>query len=489
MPPKSEHEGQNVRVRFPPSPTGEPHLGNFRTALFNWVFARHHNGVFILRIEDTDKERSKPEFETKILEVMRWLGLEWDEGLEVGGPHEPYRQSERAELYAGYLQKLLDTDKAYYCYCTKEELEAQKQSMLAEGLPPKYSGHCRLLTEAPARKEPQVIRFRTPDTELTFKDLIRGTVKFDTALMDDFVIARNINSALYHFAVVVDDEQMQITHILRGEDHISNAPKHILLQQALGFRTPEYGHLPLVLAADRKKLSKRYAETSILEYRKQGYLPEAVLNFLILLGWHPSPEKDADGKSVEKEVFTMDELIKVFDLKRVQKAGAIFNEEKLQWLNREHIKKMTTDELEEALLPFFEARTLALGSRERLHLIIETVRDRMKTLTDFFELADFFFTLPDYPPSLLKWDKGPEGEAREVLEAVRLELEAVKVWEKDEIVATLDPLIAQKGKGNVLWPLRVALSGKQNSPDPYDIAAALGQEETLARLSTAIEKV
>ncbi|OGY97976.1 MAG: glutamate--tRNA ligase [Candidatus Liptonbacteria bacterium RIFCSPHIGHO2_01_FULL_57_28] len=481
MPPKAENKGQKVRVRFPPSPTGSPHLGSLRAALFNWAFARHHNGTFILRIEDTDQERSKPEFEQQMLEALRWLGLDWDEG--------PYRQSERAKIYAKYLQQLLDEDKAYYCYCTKEELEAQRESMLAEGLPPKYSGRCRLLTEAPAGKEPQVVRFRTPDTELVFKDMVRGTVKFDTALIDDFVIAKSLDSVLYHFAVVVDDEEMQITHVIRGEDHISNTPKHILLQKALGFRVPEFGHLPLILAADRSKLSKRYAETSILEYRKQGYLPQAMVNFLILLGWHPSPEKIADGGTTEREVFTLEELVSVFDLKRVQKAGAIFNEEKLQWLNREHMKRLSVDELEEMLVPLFEARALALGSRERLHEVIEAVRDRMKTLNDFFELADFFFTLPDYSSDLLNWAKAPAGETKEVLESALAALSAVGAWEKEAIVAALEPLVTAKGKGNVLWPVRVALSGKQNSPDPYDIATALGKEETLARLSKAISKI
>jgi glutamyl-tRNA synthetase len=424
-----------------------------------------------------------------MFDAMHWLGLDWDEGPDVGGEYGPYRQSERTDIYAGYLKKLLEADKAYYCYCTKDELEAQKQSMLAEGLPPKYSGHCRLLTEAPAGREPQVIRFRTPDMEVSFKDIIRGTVKFDTALIDDFVIAKNLENPLYNFAVVVDDEEMKITHVLRGEDHISNTPKQILLQQALGFQPMEFGHMPLILAADRTKLSKRYAETSLLEYRVQGYLPQAVVNFMILLGWHPSPTKTEDGQSVEKEVFALEELVNIFELKRVQKAGAIFNEEKLQWLNREHIKLLSTDELEEALVPLFEARALALGSRERLHEVIEAVRDRMKTLTDFFELADFFFSLPEYPASLLRWDKAPEGEAKSILEAVLEAIQSVKAWEKGEIVATLDPLVTEKGKGNVLWPMRVALSGKQNSPDPYDIAVALGKEETIARLSKAIEKI
>ena len=486
MSPKSENKDQQVRVRFAPSPTGSLHIGGVRTALFNWLFARKHNGVFILRSEDTDKERSKKEYEDEIIEAMRWVGLDWDEGIQKEKGDECYRQSERTEIYANHLKKLLDENKAYYCYCTKEELEAQKQSMLAEGLPPKYSGHCRLLTTAPAGKEPQVIRFRTPDTELSFKDLIRGTVKFDTALIDDFVIAKDLNSPLYNFAVVVDDETMRISHVIRGEEHISNTPRQMLLQMALGFRSLAYAHLPLIVNAKRAKLSKREADVAILDYREKGFLPQAILNFLVLLGWHPSP--NAETKE-EKEVWTLEELIHEFDIGRVQKAGAFFDEEKLLWLNREHMKLLSTDELEEALVPLFEARTLALGSRERLHEVIEAVRDRMKTLNDFFELADFFFTLPGYEPSLLRWDKAPEGESKEVLKSAAEALESVQAWEKSEIIATLDPLVTAKGKGNVLWPFRVALSGKQNSPDPYDIAVALGKEETVARLSQAIAKL
>jgi glutamyl-tRNA synthetase len=477
---------RQVRVRFAPSPTGSLHIGGVRTALFNWLFARKHNGVFILRSEDTDKERSKKEYEDEIIEAMNWLGLDWDEGITKEKPGESYRQSERLEIYSEYLKKLLDANAAYYCYCTKDELEAQKQSMAAEGLAPRYSGHCRLLTEAPAGREPQVIRFRTPDTELTFKDMVRGTVKFDTTLIDDFVIAKDLNSPLYNFAVVVDDETMNISHVIRGEEHISNTPRQMLLQMALGFAPVIYAHLPLILNAQRTKLSKREADVAILDYREKGFLPQAVLNFLVLMGWHPSP--DAETK-VEKEVWTLEELVHEFDINRVQKAGAVFNEDKLEWLNREHIKLLSTEDLEELLVPMFEARALALGSRERLHEVIEAVRDRMKTLTDFFDLADFFFSLPEYPASLLSWTKAPEGEAQSILEAASSALESVKAWEKSEIVATLDPLVTEKGKGNVLWPVRVALSGKQNSPDPYDIAAALGREETLARLTKAISKL
>jgi glutamyl-tRNA synthetase len=363
--------------------------------------------------------------------------------------------------------------------------------MLAEGLVPQYSKHCRNLTVAPAGKKPQTIRVKTPEKIVEFKDMVRGTIKFDTETLGDFVIAKDERTALYNFAVVVDDKEMAVSHVIRGEDHISNTPKQMVLQEALGFEPPRYAHLPLILAADRKKLSKRYVETSLLEYREQGYLPQAVANFLVLMGWHPSPDPETKK---EQEVWTLEELVGAFDIDRVQKAGAIFNEEKLQWLNREHIKKLSTEELEEAILSFLErtggaAAAAAKGSRERLHEIIEAVRERMRTLADFLNFADLFFELPDYPPELLSWGKAPAGEARETLAASLAALKNVKVWEKAEIDAALAPLVAEKGKGNVLWPVRVALSGKENSPDPFDIATALGQEEALARLNKAINKL
>ena len=324
-----EPGNKEIRVRFAPSPTGLFHLGSGRTALFNWVYARKLGGKFILRIEDTDRERSKPEFEKGIYESLRWMGLDWDEGPDVGGEFGPYRQTERLHIYREYLEKLIKENWAYYCYCTKEELEEEREAMISQGLPAKYSGHCRNLTEAPAGKTPQLIRFKTPEMRVEFKDIIRGNVSFDSSLFGDIPLAKDLDTPLYNFAVVVDDELMHITHVIRGEDHVSNTPKQVLFQKALGFKELTYAHLPLILAADRSKLSKRYAETSLFEYEKQGYLSEAMVNFLILLGWHPKNDK---------EIFTIPELVEAFELERVQKAGAIFNEDKLLWINGEHIK-------------------------------------------------------------------------------------------------------------------------------------------------------
>ena len=319
-----------------PSPTGPLHIGTARTTLFNWLFARGRDGTFILRIEDTDKERSKKEYEEELVEGLKWLGIEWDEFA---------RQSERTDLYRKYLEKLLTSGDAYYCYCTKEELEGQRQAMLASGVPPKYSGHCRNLAKPPTGRKPEVIRFKVPEIKVEFKDMIRGKVAFDAALLGDQVIAKDLDTPLYNFAVVIDDNEMRITHVIRGEDHLSNTPKQILIFRALGFDEPIFAHIPLILNPDRSKMSKRFADTALTQYREAGYLPEAIVNFLALLGWHP---KD------DKEILSAEDLIAEFDLARVQKAGAIFNQEKLDWLNREHMKKMSDKELAAAARPFIE---------------------------------------------------------------------------------------------------------------------------------------
>jgi len=324
--------GKSIRVRFAPSPTGPIHIGSIRTALFNWLFARKYGGTFVLRIEDTDKERSEKRYDDELLEGLSWMGLNWDEGPQTasdagqlaldGAAHEkgefgPYRQSERTAIYHKYLQQLIESGDAYYCYCSKEDIEAQRQMMLAQGLPPKYSGHCRNLAAPPEGKSPEVIRFKTPEVKVEFKDLVRGKVVFDAALFGDFIIAKDLDSPLYNFAVVVDDALMEISHVIRAEDHLSNTPKQILMGRALGFDEPIFAHIPLILNADRSKMSKRFADTALLNYRERGYVPEAMLNFLALLGWHPRGDK---------EVLSREELIAEFDIDRVQQSGAIFNE-------------------------------------------------------------------------------------------------------------------------------------------------------------------
>lgn len=473
-------KGVQVRVRFAPSPTGHFHVGGARTALFNWLFARQEDGKFILRIEDTDEERSKAEYEREIFDSLRWLGIVWDEGPDIGGPYGPYRQSERIATYRTYLEKLLESGGAYYCYCTKEELDAQKEAMVSQGLPPKYSGHCRNLASPPSDRLPQVIRFKTPEASVTFKDMVRGAVSFDAGLFGDIVIAKDLDHPLYNFAVVIDDELMRITHVVRGEDHISNAPKQILLDKALGFREPMFAHLPLILSADRSKLSKRYAETSLLKYRGEGYLPQAMVNFLVLLGWHPKGDK---------EVFSLEELVKEFSLARTQKAGAIFNEEKLAWLNKEHLKLLSAEEIEALLAPLVAEKGIAPASSEMIHEIVDVQRDRMKTLQDFFDLSDFFFVLPEYDAALLVWNDDSEQKSLEVLKEADIAIQGAQTTEREDLMRALTPLIEKHGKGSVLWPIRVALSGKNASPDPFDIMRILGKAESHDRLMIALKKL
>ena len=489
-----------IRVRMAPSPTGLLHIGTARTTLFNLLFARHVSGIFVLRIEDTDKERSKPEYEKDLIDGLHWLGIEWDEGPSLAsqreakefpisnfqfpnerGKYGPYRQSERTAIYRKYLEQLMADGNAYYCYCTKEELEAQKQDMAARGLPPKYNGHCRNLTAPPIDLKPEVIRFKTPDVKVVFKDMIRGNVEFDAGLFGDIVIAKNLDEALYNFAVVVDDELMEISHVIRGEDHIANTPKQILIERALGFREPIFAHLPLILNPDRSKMSKRFADTALADYRAKGYLPAAIVNFLALLGWHPQDDR---------EFFTLNELIKEFDIARVQKSGAVFDQKKLDWLNREHLKLMDAGELTDLAMPFFKEAGIE-ASRDRAEKVVAAGQSRATTLRDLAEQGKFFFELPDYEPGLLVWKNMDRKDVSPVLHAIEEELSSALFdgFTREELSASLEKLSASRKKGEVFWPLRVALSGLVASPDPVEIMTVLGKDETIKRIEIAIKKM
>ena len=455
---------KQIRARIAPSPTGFLHLGTARSALFNWLFAKNQGGIFILRVEDTDLERSDPKYEKDIIESLQWLGLDWDEG--------PYRQSERLDIYEKYIKKLLQENKAYYCFCAKEELEEEKEAMLSQGLPPKYSGKCRH-NKNPDLSRPSVIRFRMPETEVIFHDLIRGKVKFNTGLIGDIVVAKELRAPLYNLAVVIDDFEMKISHVIRGEDHISNTPKQIMLQNALGFEEPVYAHLPLILSPDRSKLSKRYLETSIDDYRREGYLPEALINFLALMGWHPEEDR---------EVLSMEELVNEFNLKRIQKGGAVFNLEKLDWLNGQYIMKLTPEELARRLENFIPRKWLE--DRGFLVKIVEIEKERIKKLTDFPKLVGFFFELPDYPAKLLIWDKTSKEDILGNLQSIfSLARDFAEAENKIMVLAE------NQGRGETLWPFRVALSGQIASPGPFEIMKVLGKEETLTRLEIAISKL
>ncbi|KKU68035.1 MAG: Glutamate-tRNA ligase [Parcubacteria group bacterium GW2011_GWA2_47_16] len=447
---------QKVVTRFAPSPTGFMHMGSVRTALFAYLFARQNGGTFILRIEDTDKERSKKEFDDAILDAMKWLGLGYD--------GEVYRQSERGAIYRKHIEKLLEEGKAFV---SKEESAAAESAK---------DGKVR---------RAEVIRFKNPNKVIKFKDLIRGDIEFDTTELGDFVIARSIDEPVFHLAVAVDDCEMGITHVIRGEDHISNTPRHILICEALGAPIPTFAHLPLVLAPDRTKLSKRkHGEIVSLEYyRKLGYLPEAILNFMALIGWNPGGNN---------EIFSLEELVKVFDLSKVQKGGAIFNIEKLNWFNKQYLQKLLPERVTIHLKSFVPAEKLPMleSNRKLAELVVERVSafGELKTLFDAGEF-DYFFSEPVYDKSALLWKgKGDYEKVKTRLEGVKKILEGLseKSFNKDNVKEAVWPYADKEGRGEVLWPLRVSLSGKEKSPDPFTLVAILGKEETLARLKMAI---
>lgn len=465
-----------VRTRFPPSPTGPFHMGSARTALFNYLFAKQHQGVFVLRIEDTDKERSERKWEQDIIDNLAWLGLKHDEG--------PERQSERTTVYKKYLEQLFEQKKAYYCFCKEEELEAQRQEQMSRGEAPKYKGTCKNISPEEAQRKVKegteaIIRFVTESKIVSFQDLIRQEVKFDTGLLGDFVIAKDLDNALYNFTVVVDDHEMDITHVIRGEDHISNTPKQVLLQEALGFKRPLYAHLPLILAEDRTKLSKRHGDNSVTRFRNEGYLPDAIINFLILLGWNPGDNR---------EVFSLDQLVKEFSLERVQKAGAVFNLKRLDWINGFYIRKMQVDKLAELCLPYLKNMEQEVPF-QMLQEIVALHQERLKKLSEIAEVADFFFKKElAYPKAMLLWKQYTEQDIAKSLATLEVTLSAIetKEWNKEKLSEVLLQKAEGMGdRGYLLWPMRVALTGKQASAGPFEVAAILGKENTLERIAKA----
>jgi len=487
-------EIKNPRVRMAPSPTGYFHIGSARTALFNYLVAKKYNGKFILRIEDTDKERSKPEYEADILDSLKWLGLLWDEGVEVGGSCGPYRQSERLDIYEKYLRELVDKGLAYYCFCSPEELEAKKEEMMSRGEVPRYDGHCRNLTEEEVQKKindknPFVIRLKMPEKIITVFDLIRGKVDFDTKLIGDFIIAKDFRSPLYNFSVVIDDHEMQITHVIRGEEHLSNTPKQIALYEALNWTPPIFAHLPLILNPDRSKMSKRFGDVALKDFRKKGYLPEAIVNFLVYLGWHP---KEKAGEPIN-EILTLNEIIEQFDFFRIQKGGAVFNIEKLNWINTEHIKRMPIDELTSHAMPYLKEKfgDALLNDIEFVKKIVELHRTRIKTLAELPEMTSYFFVLPDYDAELLRWQDMSEEEVKNNLDFIYNLLSDLdnQLFTRQQLEAIILPEAEKRGRGKILWPLRVALSGQKNSAGPFEIMEIIGKNETLKRLATAIKKL
>ncbi|MDO8430192.1 MAG: glutamate--tRNA ligase [bacterium] len=459
-----------VRVRIAPSPTGYLHIGTARTALFNLLFAKKMGGKFILRIEDTDLERSEKRFEEDIIQSLKWLGLDWDEG--------PYRQSERLDIYEKYLIKLLKDKKAYYCKCRKEDLEKERELQTKLGEPLKYSGKCADQNISP--DQASLIRFKINAAQVVFKDLIRGEINFDSALIGDIAIAKNLRTPLYNFAVVIDDYEMKISHVIRGEDHIANTPKQILLQQALGFPEPKYAHLPLILDPDRSKMSKRFSATSIQEYREQGYLPEALVNFMALLGWHPSDDK---------EKMDIDEITIKFEIDRIQKGGAVFDVKKLDWLNSEYLRGEDNAILLKSIKELYGKELGGLND-EVLFKMLTVGKARISKLRDFLDLKASFDLL-EYSLDLLIWK---DTDKKIILENLKKSREILRTvlntkFNKEDLEKELMPMADTRGRGAVLWPLRAALSGKDKSPGPFELMDVLGKDETLKRIELAIQKL
>jgi nondiscriminating glutamyl-tRNA synthetase len=491
------------RVRIAPSPTGPLHIGTARTALFNYLFAKRTGGTFILRLEDTDVARSTVEHERDILGGLHWLGLDWDEGPEVAGmpargPFGPYRQMERLGLYREAAQRLLTEDKAYYCYCTPDELAADRAAQEANREPVHYIGRCAHLTSAErAAREAEgrrpVVRFRVGDGLVEFDDLVRGHVAIDTqTLGGDLVIVRSNGDPLYHFSVVVDDAQMAITHVIRGEDHLSNTPKHILLFRALGADVPLFAHLPLILNADRTKMSKRKTQAALDAYRAEGFVREGIVNFLALLGW---------SGGTDEEIFTLEELGDRFDLERVQSSGAVFDRARLEWLNGQWIRRLSDDDLAERLLPFLAADVKARaaeGAVARMPTqtdvidLLPLVRERLPTLSAVGALVDYLFVDPiSVDPAVLvpkRWDAATTREGLHEARRVIAELGDV-AFEADELEPPLRTLAEGRGwkAGDLFMAIRVAVTGRTATPPLFDTLVALGRERTLERLDAARE--
>jgi len=454
-------DGSRVRVRIAPSPTGFAHLGTASTALYNVLFARANGGAFALRIDDTDLERNRPEYETVIYETLHWLGLDWNEGPDKGGPFAPYRQSERIDLYKKDAARLLGEGKAYRCYCTPEELDAERKQAQAEKRPYKYSRRC--LVDPPKDRTEFTVRFKVPGGEIKFTDMIRGEMTFDTGLIGDFILVKSDGFPTYQFASPVDDAAMKITHVIRGEEHLSNTPYQLMIVDALGYERPDaYAHMPLILAKDGTKLSKRkHPESNLVLYREQGYLPEALINYLALLGWNPG---------TSQEIFTFDDLVRDFSFDRVQHAGARFDWEKLNWINGEYIRRLDDEELARRLQPFLPKLDEATIGRA-----VPALKTRMAKLADAADLLEYLWTDPPAPPL--------DAEA---VEFIRSAIAALKdlPWEPAAIHEKLMAVVETAGAkpNKVFMPIRLAVTGKKISPPIDYTLALLPKDVALARL-------
>jgi glutamyl-tRNA synthetase len=484
---------QQVRTRYAPSPTGYPHVGNIRTALFAWLFARHNNGSFILRIEDTDVERSVEGSLENILESLRWLGMDWDEGPEIGGNYGPYVQSQRLNLYQNAAQKLVESGHAYYCFCSQERLEKLREGQIKDKLPPGYDRCCRDLTAEQRREKAvagikPVVRFKAPTTGRTkFHDEIWGDVAFENSVIEDLVLLKSDGYPTYHLANVVDDHLMEITHVIRAEEYISSTPLHIMTYEALGYALPKFAHVPMVLGVDRSKLSKRHGSTSVLEFRDQGYLPEALLNFMALVGW------SLDDKT---DIISREELIKNFSLERVNKNAGIFNYEKLQWMNGVYIRGLSPDNLMWKVVPFMEKYFPPEVKRpldiEYVRKIVPLIRERISTLKDSADYTGFFFLDELTYDAAMFTDKKMTAETSlTALKAAEEKLSFLESFSPDLLETTLRHLAEELGikAGQLFNPLRVATTARDAAPPLFETMAVLGKERCLKRIKAALVKL
>ncbi|MBI3004516.1 MAG: glutamate--tRNA ligase [Ignavibacteriales bacterium] len=478
-----------VRVRFAPSPTGFLHVGGLRTALYNYLFAKHHHGTFILRIEDTDQSRRVEGAVENLIASLDWAGVHYDEGPHKEASHGPYVQSQRLEIYRNHTEQLIERGQAYYCFCTPERLEQVRQKQIAMKVAPAYDRHCRDLPKLETSDrlkagERHVVRMKVPfGGETTFDDIIRGHVTIAHKILDDQVLLKSDGFPTYHLAVVVDDHLMEITHVIRGEEWLSSTPKHILLYQYFGWEAPRYAHLPLLLNSDKTKLSKRQGDVAVEDYRSKGYLKEAIVNFVAFLGWNPGDER---------ELFTMEELIKEFSLERVGKSGAVFNTEKLDWLNAQYLRKKSDHEI--SLMLKEELRNSMFSEKnysdEYLENIVRAMRERVSFVKDFLEKSPYFFSAPkEYDPGVVKkrWNAEAGGRMKRLAE----EFAQLQNTKKEDFEAALERTAeAMKiNRGELIHPLRLAVSGTGAGPGLYDLLYIIGKDETIQRIMSATEQL
>ncbi|MGE5380979.1 MAG: glutamate--tRNA ligase [Methylocystaceae bacterium] len=474
-----------IKVRFAPSPTGPLHIGGARSALFNYLYARNQKGIFLVRTEDTDIERSRPEFEAEILAALKWLGLSWDEGIEVGGAADHYRQTERLDTYSKYAQKLLDNGHAYYCFCTEEDLEAEREQLMEAGEMVKYQGRCRHLTPAQVDEKlaaglKPVVRFKVEDgPDICIHDQVRGEVSFPRSNIGDFIIVKSDGIPTYNFAVVVDDHLMQVSHVIRAEEHLSNTPRQVLIYEVLGWEIPQFGHISLILGADRQKMSKRHGATSVAAYHDQGYLPEAVVNYLALLGWSPEGEQ---------ELFSLKELEQSFSLDRVSKSPAVFDLDKLNHINREHIKLKTDEELGVLIRPYLEKSGLRNQVNQlddqRYSYLVHGVRDYLACLGDAPTHAAIFLAAPVLDEAAREVLQ--QAEAKQILREINDTIPDVITPEV--VKSYLKSFIKQHQVGGkaVYLPLRCALTGQEHGPEIPYLLAVMGNEQIKSRLQAVL---